>query len=114
MRTKPSELLDLRTVPPADLQKLIDICASHNVNRFFQDNFVILSRILFAQHQCSGMSEYTDQELEHAESVFLDLLERNQQLPNEHPTHKFLSFNFGAAYDERERRKKQTTIRRVK
>jgi hypothetical protein len=110
MRSKPSELLDLRTIPMQDLKLLIEICASRQANKYFEDNFVILSRILFAQHECSEMSEYNDEHLAEAEAVFLDLLERNQQLPHDHPTQTFLRVNFTATYDERQRRAKNLVV----
>ena len=67
-----------------------------------------------SQHQCAEMAEYSEQELAEAEAVFLELLERNQHLSREHPTQRFLQFNFNATYDERERRKRQATIKLVK
>ena len=96
MKTNP-ELLDLRTIPQQDLKMLAEICANRQDNRFFEDNFVIVTRILLAQHECSEMSEYREQELFEAVGVFIDLLDRNQSLAEDHPTRMFLRFNLTAA-----------------
>ena len=85
MNTKPTELLDLRTIPTADLKLLAEVCAGRQANRFFEDNFVILSRILLAQHECHEMSGYSEAELAEAAAVFLDLLDRNESMPADHP-----------------------------
>src|SRR5438046_2027392 len=39
-------LLDLRTIPTQDLKLLGEICANQKSNRLFEDNRIILSRIL--------------------------------------------------------------------
>src|SRR5437762_4967467 len=109
-----AELLDLRTIPTQDLKNLVEICASHQANHFFQDNFVLLSRILLAQHECLEMSEYSEQDLTEAAAVFVDLLDRNQLLPADHPAKMFLRFNLTAAHDELERRHRQKIIKVVK
>ena len=114
MKTKSAELLDLRAIPTADLKLLAEVCASRQANRFFEDTFVILSRILLAKHECLEMAEYSDQDLAEAAAVFLDLLDRNQSLPADHPTRMFLRFNLTAAHDELERRQRQTILKVVK
>ena len=113
MKNKPSELLDLRTIPTADLKLLAEVCAGRQANHFFEDNFVILSRILLAQHECLEMAEYSEQDLAEAVGVFVDLLDRNQSLPADHPTRTFLRFNLTAAHDELERRARRENIKAV-
>jgi hypothetical protein len=99
-----AELLDLRTIPTPDLKLLIEICADRKENHFFEDNFVILSRILLSQHECLEMKEYSEHHLSEAAAVFVDLLNRNRALPEDHPTKMFLRFNLTAAQTELERR----------
>ena len=113
MKTKPAELLDLRTIPTADLKLLAEVCAGRQANHFFEDNFVILSRILLAQHECCEMSEYSSEDLAEAVGVFVDLLDRNQSMPEDHPTRMFLRFNLTAAHDELERRARRQNIKAV-
>jgi hypothetical protein len=112
MQTEPA--LDLRTIPAPDLKILVEICASKKTNRFLEDNFVILSRILLADHESSEMAEYSEQDLSEAVAVFAETLERNQSLPADHPTRKFLEFNLTAAHSEIDRRKRQNIMKVIK
>jgi len=114
MKTKPTELLDLRTIPTADLQCLIEVCASHQANRFFEDTFVILSRLLLAKHECREMAEYSDEDLAETVAVCVDLLDRNESMAPDHPTRMFLRFNLTDAHDELQRRQRQTIMKVVK
>lgn len=114
MKTNAEPLLDLRTIPTADLKLLAEICASQQTNRFFQDNFVILSRILLVHHECYEMAEYSERELSEAIAIFADLLDRNQSLPADHPTRMFLRFNLTAAYNELERRQRHNRLTVIK
>jgi hypothetical protein len=109
-----AELLELRTIPTADLKILAEFCASRQANQFFEDNFVILSRILLAQHECREMSEYSQQDLAETVATFADLLDRNQSLPAEHPTRTFLRFNLTAAHGELQKRARKEAVRVVK
>ncbi len=59
MPIKPTECLDLRTIPQQDLKMLAEICASRQDQPFFRGQLRHpVTRILLAQHECSEMSEY--------------------------------------------------------
>ena len=80
MKTNAEPLLDLRTIPTADLKLLAEICASQPNKPIFQDNFVILSRILLVHHECYEMDEYSERELSEAIAIFARSA-RSQSIP---------------------------------
>ncbi|MGH7847752.1 MAG: hypothetical protein ACREQW_21630 [Candidatus Binatia bacterium] len=109
-------MLDLRTIPLADLQTLIDLCAvmGKRGNRFFEDNFWILTGAAVQTHEILEMSEYETENLIEAVNGLKVVIDNNPDLPSDHPTKIFLSYSLTAALAELEKRARKERIKAVK
>jgi hypothetical protein len=108
-------MLDLTTIPLEHLKALIVVCdsfAKHG-NRFFADNFVLLSRVALAGHAILEMSEYSSSDLAEACEYFKTAIDDNASLPQDDPAVLFLRYSLTAAHGELQKRARRSTVKAV-
>ena len=80
-------MFDLKTIPLPDLKALILFCDAlqKHGNSYFEDRFVILSRVALAHHQIKEMAEYpTEDLLEAVEFLKIAIDDATAALPNDY------------------------------
>ena len=108
-------MLDLRTIPLADLKALILVCdvMAKRGNSYFADQFVILSRVALSHHEIKEMAEYPTEELVEAVDHLKLAIEGNAALPDDHLGKTYLRYALTAAVGELERRARRENIKAV-
>ena len=105
-------MLDLRTIPTLELKGLIATCdALAPRNRYFEDLFVILSRVLLSTHETLEMSEYEESHLFEAVAFLKIAIDANENIPDDHAGKMFLKYSLTAALTELEKRARKQAIK---
>jgi hypothetical protein len=109
-------MLDLRTIPLPDLKALIIVCdtMAKRGNRYFEDQFVILSRVALSTHEMLEMSEYKTDDLVEAIDYLKTAIDGLENLPHDHPGKMFLKYSLTAAHDELQKRARKEVLHAVK
>lgn len=108
-------MLDLRSIALPDLQALTAVFSAmgQQGNRFFEDQFVILSRVALQSHELLEMNEYTDDDLLKAIEFLKLAIDGVHNLPEEHPGKMFLKYSLTAAHNELQKRARKQNLRAV-
>jgi hypothetical protein len=108
-------MLDLRTISLSDLKSLIAVCGemAKRGNRYFEDQFVILSRVALDSHEILEMAEYRDSDLFGAIEYLKAALDGLDHFPADHPGKLFLSYSLTAAHNELEKRARRENLRAI-
>ena len=108
-------MLDLRTIPLPDLKALILVCDAMQKrgNSFFEDRFVILSKIALDHHEVKEMAQYQTEDLLEAVEFLKMAIDGNAALSDDHPAKLYLRYALTAAVDELEQRARQENVKVV-